>query len=211
MPQGAMHIVGGGFAGGVQGLTSAQIRRDRRRERAARTMPLDVDSLVCEPETLGAVAITIDHCAGAPQVPALEQQGLRAQRPQCFQCGLGSRIVIDTPPEQQLGLGYVGREDLNVNGLAGSIELYFGKDVLKNGTGLMPVQWRGYSEGIKQYQGEVTQKSKLLATFNDRVAQCRKDSARIAKTDWSGIDAILQTIFHAFDVKPTRARVRRAK
>ncbi len=63
-------------------------------------MSLDIDSLVRELETLARVAITIDHCAGAPQVSALEQQGLRAQRPQCFQCGLGSCIVIDTPAEQ---------------------------------------------------------------------------------------------------------------
>lgn len=108
-------------------------------------------------------------------------------------------------------IGPSGLDPLDVNGLAGSIELYFGKDVLKIGNRLMPVQWRGYSEGIKQYQGEVTQKSKLMAAYNDRVAQCRKKSALIAKTDWSGIDAILQTIFHAFDVKPKRGRVRRAK
>ena len=91
MPQGAMHIVGGGFAGGVQGLTSAQIRRDRRRERAAGTMPLDIDSLVSELETPAGIAITIDHCARGAQVTALEQHSLSAGRSARFRARAKSR------------------------------------------------------------------------------------------------------------------------
>ena len=73
-----MHIVGGGFARGVQTFTETQIRRDRRRERATGAVPLDIDTLVCELEPLVGIAIAIDHCAAAPQVSALEQHGLRA-------------------------------------------------------------------------------------------------------------------------------------
>lgn len=46
---------------------------------AAGTVPLDIDKVVCELELLAGGAITIDHCPGALQVFALEQQGLRAQ------------------------------------------------------------------------------------------------------------------------------------
>lgn len=108
-------------------------------------------------------------------------------------------------------IGPSGLMRLNVNGLAGSIELYFGKDILQSGNGLMPVQWRGYSEAMKQYHGEVTQKASLLKAFNERTARCRNDQAVIGKTDWSGIDAILQTIFHAFDSPSAETRQRTSK
>jgi len=97
-------------------------------------------------------------------------------------------------------LGPSGLVPLDVNGLAGGIELYFGEDILRDEQGnLTPVQWRGYSEAMKKYQGEVTQKTKLLTAFNARVARCRQDSDALKTTDWSGIDGILQTIFRAFD------------
>jgi len=108
-------------------------------------------------------------------------------------------------------IGPAGLVPLNVNGLAGSIELYFGRDILKNGNGLTPIQWRGYSDGMKQYQGEVMNKGQLLEAFNDRLVRCRKNSSEIGQTDWSGIDAVLQTIFHAFDVNPARRQSRRTK
>ncbi len=88
----------------------------------------------------------------------------------------------------------------DVNGLAGGIELYFGDDILRDEQGnLTPVQWRGYSEAMKKYQGEVIQKSRLLTAFNARAVRCKEDSGALKTTDQSGIDSILQRIFRASD------------
>jgi hypothetical protein len=97
-------------------------------------------------------------------------------------------------------LGPGGLASLDVNGLAGSIELYLGQDVLRDGQDtLTPVQWKGYSETLKQYQGEVMRKTKLHSVFNEKVARCRADPDARKTTDWSGLSAILQEIFRAFE------------
>lgn len=97
-------------------------------------------------------------------------------------------------------LGPGGLASLDVNGLAGSIELYLGEDVLREGQDtLTPVQWKGYSETLKQYQGEVMRKTKLHAMFHEKIAHCRADSDALKSTDWSGLSAILQEIFRAFE------------
>ena len=47
----------------------------------------------------------------------------------------------------------------DVNGLAGSIELYLGRDVLTGQDGnLRPVQWTSFVAGMGRYHGEVTAK-----------------------------------------------------
>jgi hypothetical protein len=118
---------------------------------------------------------------------------------------LPPNIAIRAYPELDLLRGYPtlgpgGLTSLNVNGLAASIELYLGEDVLRDGQGtLTPIQWKGYSEALKQYQGEVMGKSKLHATFHDKVARCRADPELLKVTDWSGLSIILQDIFRAFD------------
>jgi hypothetical protein len=97
-------------------------------------------------------------------------------------------------------LGPGGLASLDVNGLAGSIELYLGDDVLREGQDtLTPVQWKGYSEPLNQYQGEVMRKTKLRCAFDAKVARCKADPDVLKATDWSGLSAILQEIFRAFE------------
>lgn len=118
---------------------------------------------------------------------------------------LPPNIAVRAYPELELlraypTLGPGGLTSLNVNGLAASIELYLGEDVLGGGKDtLAPVQWKGYSEVLKQYQGEVMGKSYLLAMFHDKAARCRADPKEVRATDWSGLDAILRVIFCAFE------------
>ena len=52
---------------------------------------------------------------------------------------------------------------------------------------------------LKQYQGEVMRKTKLHAVFHEKVARFRADSDALKPTDWSGLSAILQEIFRAFE------------
>ena len=71
---------------------------------------------------------------------------------------LPSHIAVRHYPNLPLGsdyptLGPSGEARMDVNGLAGSIELYLGVDVLADQEGaLSPVQWTGYDQKIKGYQ-----------------------------------------------------------
>ena len=96
-------------------------------------------------------------------------------------------------------LGPSGRSDLDVNGLAASIELYFGEDVLRGLDGsLAPVQWKGYVQSIDSYQGEVFGKNDLQAKFARKVAMAESDPLLRSSQDWESIDAILRAVFGAF-------------
>ena len=97
-------------------------------------------------------------------------------------------------------LGPNGLTKSNVNGLAASIELYLGADILRLGNQtLTPVQWKGYSDTLQQYQGEVRKKSALHGAFSRRLAHCRTNPAALEETDWSGLSAILRMVFRVFD------------
>lgn len=92
-------------------------------------------------------------------------------------------------------LGPTGLSEMNVNGLAGSIEMYLGADVLSGATGkLSPVQWRSYIEGMKAYQGEVLDKAGIQRRFKEKVKQATANPAAIADQDWGGLDAIMDRL-----------------
>jgi hypothetical protein len=118
---------------------------------------------------------------------------------------LPANIVVRHYPELPLlrnypTLGPSGLTSLNVNGLAASIELYLGEDILQDGGGgLIPIQWRGYSQTLRQYQGEVIGKNTLHDAFRGKLEHCRVDRGALQTTDWSGLAAILEMVFHAFD------------
>ena len=96
-------------------------------------------------------------------------------------------------------IGPSGNTNLDVNGLAASIELYFGSDVLRRSDGsLAPVQWKGYVQSIASYQGEVLGKTELQAVFSRKLEKAESDPVEQARQDWTGIDAILRVIFGAF-------------
>jgi len=94
-------------------------------------------------------------------------------------------------------IGPQGVVDIDVNGLAGSVELYFGIDVLRQEDGqLTPVQWRGYNESLKRYQGELQDKRNLHDKF--RIKAAAACSSGTDNQDWSGMQAILDAVFSAF-------------
>lgn len=120
------------------------------------------------------------------------------------QLRLPKNIIVLGYPDIELlrsypTLGPNGKSNLDVNGLAASIELYFGEDVLRRSDGsLAPVQWKGYIEPVGSYQGEVLGKNDLQAMFTRKVAEARADPLLRSTQDWSGVDAILKAIFSAF-------------
>ena len=117
---------------------------------------------------------------------------------------LPENITICQYPPISLGslyptLGPTGPADMDVNGLAGGLELYLGEDSLTDKCGgLRPVQWTGYSSKLRAYQGEVSDKHEVIAAFEERLTTCERDQSRTRCYDWDGIRAILNVIQSAF-------------
>ena len=93
-------------------------------------------------------------------------------------------------------IGPTGTVPFDVNGLAGSIELYLGNDVLSSEH---PVQWKGFVESKRAYQGEVMHKSSLQRKFWEKAERCKESSELMKRADWQGLDQIWRAIFAAFD------------
>ena len=96
-------------------------------------------------------------------------------------------------------LGPSGLVHLDMNGLACSVELYFSKDVLATDGCLEPIQWTGYDERLRRYQGEIMYKQELKTRFLAKLAKCQCDSSALDVTEWDGINSILMHIFEAFN------------
>ncbi len=95
-------------------------------------------------------------------------------------------------------IGPQGNVLMNVNGLAGSIELYFGSDILRQQNGeLVPVQWKGYDQTLLQYQGELINKRALQQAFQQKLDRCSDSSSLNTTADWSGMKLIFEAIFSA--------------
>lgn len=92
-------------------------------------------------------------------------------------------------------IGPNGLSEMDVNGLAGSIELYLGIDVITGSDGqLSPVQWRSYIEGMKAYQGEVMHKADIQKQFREKIKAAEANPDLVGSQDWSGLDAILASL-----------------
>lgn len=96
-------------------------------------------------------------------------------------------------------LGPSGEERMDVNGLAGSIELYLGQGVLRNAKGILsPVQWTSYERKLGAYQGVVLDKGRIQKDFFKKLVLCEEHPDEIDSYDWEGIRAILNTMRTAF-------------
>jgi hypothetical protein len=104
-------------------------------------------------------------------------------------------------------IGPSGSVDLDVNGMAASIELYLGEDVLRvDGSNLVPIQWTGYDKSAKKYQGEVLEKSLLQSRFKDKLDRARNGE----EVDWKNLDAVFQLLFSSFLEKNRKIICKRA-
>lgn len=66
-------------------------------------------------------------------------------------------------------IGPSGKKNMNVNGFACSIEMYFGIDVLTKDNELIPIQWKGFEDNEKKYQGEIVDKNYVQETFRNKL------------------------------------------
>jgi hypothetical protein len=137
------------------------------------------------------IAIFDNDTAGASAIHSLRQ------------IALPPNIKVLSYPDLVLAshyptLGPSGSATVDVNGLAGSIELYLGSDALGGPADLRPVQWKGYDEALKRYQGEVIGKQEIIQRFARKLQRAEEDSEQLASSDWTGIRAILDHILFAF-------------
>lgn len=123
-----------------------------------------------------------------------------------------ANVAIRHLPELELlrdypTIGPSGSVNLDINGIAASIELYLGEDVLRiDGKSLVPIQWTGYDKSAKKYQGEVLEKVQLQARFKDKLVRARNGE----ELDWQGLRAVFQLLFTAFLDKNRRTICKRA-
>lgn len=98
------------------------------------------------------------------------------------------------------GIGFT-----NIIGLACSIEMYLGRDMLVTSnefdypTKYIPVQWKGYSQALKKYQGEVLNKELIQKKYLQFLDELGKKPELKNQHDWDGMEAILKMIFNAFN------------
>ena len=116
---------------------------------------------------------------------------------------LPSNVVILHYPNLDLlrnypTVGPSGASTMNINGLAASIEMYLGEDVLLTYGDLVPIHWKSFNETLGEYHGEVTKKDQLLSIFERKIERCRNNRAELDASDWSGLKSILHAVFSAF-------------
>ncbi|MBP5905796.1 hypothetical protein F3K40_08430 [Streptomyces sp. LBUM 1478] len=88
----------------------------------------------------------------------------------------------------------------NVNGVAGSLEMYLGKDVLTIDGTLAPVHLGNFIPAVQRRQGALLKPHKRLVqkTFEEKIKTARREQ-HSGTGDWSGVHAIIESIVHAFD------------
>ena len=112
------------------------------------------------------------------------------------------RVVLlpDLPLAHQYPtVGPSGRSIQDVNAKAGSIELYFGADVLRDEQGgLTPVEWHGFDAAVRAWQGELRDKRLLQARFAEKLSRARADSSLLSSLDWTGMELVIDRLARAF-------------
>jgi hypothetical protein len=97
------------------------------------------------------------------------------------------------PPDA--GSAERARSLADVNGLACSIELYLGTDVLIDTEGaLRPVHWKSLISPLNMYQGEVVGKELIQRAFRAEYALALKNPEIVKNQDWTGMRLILEEI-----------------
>lgn len=114
-----------------------------------------------------------------------------------------SRFKILTLPDIEIAnnyptLGPSGNEVMNINGLACSIEFFLGAELLKDNDEFIPIQWNGYVEKTKTYQGEIMKKGEIQNRFKKKLSSCL-ESKRYTKENWKEMNQLLISIFSAFE------------
>lgn len=120
---------------------------------------------------------------------------------------LPDNIVILNYPSLDLAKNYPtigpsGLVNMDINSLAGSLELYLGVDCLTDENGdLTPIQWKGYDTKLQKYQGEILNKDLVQDRYLEKLTRCETSHKLLDEYDWSGIHLIVKSLISAFHEK----------
>jgi len=111
--------------------------------------------------------------------------------------------VLSLPPldyaKSYPTVGPQGTAEVDINGRACSLELYFGRDVLEDDKGnLAPVEWSGRVQSLGRYQGTVVGKAALKRKYLDVLSQAVNSRDARLEHDWGPMDLVFTAIFRAF-------------
>jgi hypothetical protein len=87
-------------------------------------------------------------------------------------------------------IGPNGRDYSDINGLAVSIELFFGEDIIKNNNDFYPIQWTNYVEKLDMYQGHIVNKNEIIVKLEEKLK-----NPDLRNQDWSKLIFLWETIF----------------
>jgi hypothetical protein len=93
-------------------------------------------------------------------------------------------------------VGPQGRMEVDINGVACSLEVYLGWDILKEAPGrLTPVRFGGFMPGVQRWQGEILDKGAIHERYMRLLEAARNDPDMMTEHDWTGMQLVLRTIF----------------
>lgn len=96
-------------------------------------------------------------------------------------------------------VGPQGNAEVDVNGRACSLELYFGRDVLgDDADNLAPVEWNGRFPALNRYQGAVIGKAELRSKYLNVISQAATSRQVWEQHDWEPMERVFDAIFSAF-------------
>lgn len=113
---------------------------------------------------------------------------------------LPNEIRISVLPNIDLATSYPtigpqGNMMGDINGVACSIELYLGRDILVEAEErLYPVRYTGYVQAMGKWQGEITNKLALQEKYLRLLGKAPFSSAIVAAHDWSGMELVLRRL-----------------
>jgi hypothetical protein len=93
-------------------------------------------------------------------------------------------------------VGPQGRMEVDINGVACSLEVYLGRDILEEAPGkLTPVRFGGFMPGVQRWQGEILDKGAIHQRYMRFLEAANNDSNIMKEHDWTGMQLVLRTIF----------------
>jgi hypothetical protein len=91
-------------------------------------------------------------------------------------------------------IGPNGENRMNVNGIACSIEMYLGKDVLKSKKNdYIPIELKGHEKSMNEYQGEISEKNLVQRRFEKKIKQ-----EKINPSEWTEMKELINSIMVAW-------------
>jgi hypothetical protein len=111
---------------------------------------------------------------------------------------LAARYPTVAEPAMESKVASTQLED--VNGRAGSLELYLGRAALTDANGqLRPVVWSSYLRGVQREQGEVLGKKHIQQAYRSNAKAVLSGQMAFDPAEWQEMKAILDLVLHAFD------------